>query len=98
MGVARGDEPRAAARETTPSRTGAHDPRRDLQLVHRGLRHRRPEGCESIARGTEWHWFSLPVTPKYYEKATFDNKAFRANPFDARGHKTRKSDEALHPC
>jgi tetratricopeptide (TPR) repeat protein len=33
-------EPYAAAREAEPSRRSAHDTHPDLQLVHRGLRHR----------------------------------------------------------
>ena len=39
-GVARHDEPRPAARDAGPPRRGARDARRNLRLVHRGLRHR----------------------------------------------------------
>ena len=50
VGAARDDEPRAAAREARTSRRGARDARRHLRLVHRGLRHRRFEGCQGSAR------------------------------------------------
>ena len=43
LGTARDDEPRTAARDAGSSRRSARDARRDLRLVHRGLRHRRPE-------------------------------------------------------
>ena len=39
--------------ETGPPRRGAHDARRNLRLVHRGLRHRRPEGRKGTARRTD---------------------------------------------
>jgi hypothetical protein len=38
------------AREPRPWRRSARDARRNLQLVHRGLRHRRPEGRQGAAR------------------------------------------------
>jgi tetratricopeptide (TPR) repeat protein len=50
VGAARDDEPRAAARRARQARRGAHDARRHLPLVHRGLRYRRFEGCEDAAR------------------------------------------------
>ena len=43
--------PRANADEYRPPRRGARDARRHLQLVHRGLRHRRLEGRQGAARG-----------------------------------------------
>ena len=49
-GVACHDEPRPAAREAGPSRRSARDARRNLQLVHRGLRHRRSERRQGAAR------------------------------------------------
>ena len=41
-----------AARHQSPGRS-AGDALRNLQLVHRGLRHRRPEGRQGAAAGTE---------------------------------------------
>ena len=52
-GVARHDEPRALAQQAGPSRRSAHDARRNLRLVHRGLRHRRPERRQGAARRVE---------------------------------------------
>ena len=45
-------EPRAIARQTGQARRGARDARRNLQLVHRRLRHRRSEGRKGAARRT----------------------------------------------
>src|SRR5208283_582941 len=50
IGIARGYQPRAAARLAGPPRRGAHDAGGDLQLVHGGLRYRRSEGCQGVAR------------------------------------------------
>jgi hypothetical protein len=52
-GVAGHDEPRPAAREAGPARRGAHDARRNLRLVHRGVRYHRSERGEGPARRTE---------------------------------------------
>ena len=52
LGIARDDEPRAAARNAGQPRRGARDARRNLQLVHRGLRHRRPQRRQGPARRT----------------------------------------------
>jgi hypothetical protein len=41
MGAAHNDEPRAVARIAGFPRQGAHDTRRNLRLLHRGLRHSR---------------------------------------------------------
>ena len=43
--------PRAMLMSTDQPRRGARDARRNLQLVHRGLRHRRPERRQGAARG-----------------------------------------------
>ena len=51
-GVACHDEPRAAGEARLPRR-GARDARRNLQLVHRGLRDRRPERGQGAARRTK---------------------------------------------
>src|SRR6266852_3405080 len=53
MGIARDYEPRAAARQAGSPRRVARDVRRDLRLVHRGLRHRRPERRKGAARRVE---------------------------------------------
>ena len=47
------DEPRAAVCATRSSQRRARNARRDIQLVHRGLRHCRPEGCQGAARRAE---------------------------------------------
>src|SRR5215469_2557040 len=51
--TARGHECRAASARYQAPRRGARDALRDLQLVHRGLRYRRPEGRQGAARRTE---------------------------------------------
>ena len=48
--IARGLQPRANAARYRSPRRGARDARRHLQLVHRGLRHRRLEGRQGAAR------------------------------------------------
>src|SRR6516165_2293326 len=48
----RDDEPSSTSRKARPSRGGAHDAGRNLQLVHRRLRYRRPQGCQSAAGRT----------------------------------------------
>ena len=48
-GIARNDEPRPPSPTSGMPRRGARNARRDLQLVHRRLRHRRPEGRQGAA-------------------------------------------------
>jgi hypothetical protein len=48
----RDDEPRTAARKTGPPRRSLHNACRYLQLVHRGLRHRRPHRRQGSARSS----------------------------------------------
>jgi hypothetical protein len=43
--AARFDKPSSYPRSARQTRPSAHDARRNLQLVYRRLRHRRPEGC-----------------------------------------------------
>src|SRR5713101_2195167 len=50
VGAARNDELGPTAREAGPSQRSARDARRHLWLVHRRLRHRRPEGRQGPAR------------------------------------------------
>ena len=50
----------ASAEKSGPDRRSPRDARRNLQLVHRGLRHRRPEGRKSAARGIEQFTVSTP--------------------------------------
>jgi hypothetical protein len=63
VGVAGDHQPCTAPRQAGTSRRGARNARRDLQLVHRGLRHRRPQRREgaprrvervALVRGTHW--------------------------------------------
>jgi hypothetical protein len=49
VGTSHDDESRPTARDARSSRRGARDARRHLRLVHRGLRHRRPEGRQDAA-------------------------------------------------
>jgi tetratricopeptide (TPR) repeat protein len=49
VGIARDDEPRTLARAARSSRHTARDAGRHLQLVHRGLRHRRPDRRQGAA-------------------------------------------------
>ena len=44
---------RATASRHQPPRGSAHPARRHLQLVHRGIRHRRPEGRQGTAIRTQ---------------------------------------------
>ncbi len=53
VGIARDDQSRAIARKAGPPRRSADDARRNLRLVHRGLRHRGLEGREITAGRTE---------------------------------------------
>jgi tetratricopeptide (TPR) repeat protein len=50
MGAARDDRPRAIDARYQSARRGSEDTRRHLRLVHRGFRHRRPEGRQGAAR------------------------------------------------
>ena len=50
VGIARDNQPRAIAQRAGPPRRSARDARRNLRLVHRGLRHRRFEGRQGAAR------------------------------------------------
>src|SRR5208282_3973475 len=51
--ISRDDKSRAVARQAGSSRGTPRDARGNLQLVHRGLRHRRPERRQGAARGTQ---------------------------------------------
>jgi hypothetical protein len=53
LGAARDDQPRVATREAEHARRGARDAREQLQLIHRGFRHRRPEGRQGSVGGVE---------------------------------------------
>ena len=50
VGAARRDQPRAAVARSGQARRGPRPARAGLRLVHRGLRHRRPEGRQGAAR------------------------------------------------
>jgi len=51
LGVARRHQPRSPAAQAGANRRGARRARAGVQLVHRGLRYRRLEGCQGSARG-----------------------------------------------
>jgi len=51
--VARDDEPRPPAQQARQTRRGSRDARRNLQLVHRGLRYRGSHGRQGADRGAE---------------------------------------------
>src|SRR5216683_4857157 len=68
VGVARDDEPRTIARGTGAPRRGTRDARRNLRLVHRGLRQRRPERRQGAAGRT-------PRRPMICAKCHSDNLA-----------------------
>ena len=50
VGIARRHQPRPAVARPRQARRGARAAGAGLRLVHRGLRHRRSEGCQSAAR------------------------------------------------
>src|SRR6266849_2551110 len=68
MGIARDYEPRAPAREAGPPRRSARDSRRNLRLVHRRLRYRRPERRQGAARAGR-------IAAMLCAKCNFDNPA-----------------------
>src|ERR1700693_3684958 len=53
MGVACDDQPRAVTRFSGAPRRSAHNARRNLRLVYRGLRHRRSEGRQGAPGPTK---------------------------------------------
>ena len=55
LGVARNCQPGAVVARYESLRGCAHNAGRHLRLVHRGLRHHRPEGCERAPRRIELH-------------------------------------------
>jgi len=65
--AARCDEPRPVMGRAEPAGGGARSLGTRLRLVHRGLRHRRPEGCKGAARRIAIGWVgyyqSHPLRP-----------------------------------